>query len=121
MPTERRTSTTPDLATWTARDFERWVADRSPDAPRALTYHTGNLARDIADQERRAAERARLAGLATAALHASGALPAPRRSGGTGSWVQDPAGPVLVALTQRRLGAGLYEYRAHKLPGRPRA
>jgi hypothetical protein len=111
--------------TWTARDFERWVADRDPAAPRALTYHTGHLARDTADTGRQASERARLAALAAAALYASGALPAPRRTGGTathsGQWVQGPAGPALVALTQRRLGTGKYEYVATRIDGGPRA
>jgi hypothetical protein len=93
--------------------FARWL--ETPDAPATRVYHTGHLAED-AEYSRQ------LRALAAAALYASGALPCTRRSGtGTnGQVIQPPAGPARVALTKRRLGEGLYEYRATRLPRRHR-
>jgi hypothetical protein len=96
-----------------AQDFRLWLEEDN--APPVYVYWTGWLVAD-AETDREARE------LAAAALFASGALPCVRRSGtgGSGSFVQPPAGPALIELSQRRLGDGLYEYRARKLPRRHR-
>lgn len=93
--------------------FRLWLDE--PDAPPVYVYWTGHLAAD-AEADREARE------LAAAVLYASGALPCTKRTGTghNGQMSQPPAGPTRVELSQRRLGDGLYEYRARRLPRRHR-
>jgi len=97
-----------------AEQFQRWM--QADDAPATRVYWTGLLAEDAAT-DREARE------LAKAVLFASGALPHTHRTGRnrSGTCIQPPAGPALVELSQRRLGEGLYEYRARKLSRRREA
>lgn len=97
-----------------AQDFRLWLEE--PDAPPVYVYWQGWLPVDAqADPAVRE--------LAAAVLYASGALPCTKRTGGngrSGQCVQPDPGPALVELSQRRLGDGLYEYRARRLPRRHR-
>jgi hypothetical protein len=93
-----------------AQDFRLWLDE--PDAPPVYVYWTGWLVADI-EVDRAVRE------LAGAVLHASGALPA-SKPGHARELVHGDAGPELVALTQRRLGPGRYEYLATKLARRHR-
>jgi hypothetical protein len=95
-----------------AEQFRRWLEANDPDAPATLVYWTGWLVADI-EVDRAVRE------LAGAVLHASGALPA-SKTGHARELVHGDAGPALVALTQRRLGPGRYEYLATKLARRHR-